>query len=82
LGEPIEDLEEFEVRASGKKKRVGSQLPQQMKEEQVTFLRLNSDVFSWSHEDMPGIDPSVIVHKLNVDPSCRPVKQRRRAFAA
>jgi len=31
---------------------------------------------------MPGIDPSVIVHKLNVDPNYRPVKQRRRTFTA
>jgi hypothetical protein len=30
---------------------------------------------------MPGIDPSVISHKLNVDPSLRPVKQKRRIFA-
>jgi hypothetical protein len=52
-----------------------------MKEELVTFLRHNSDVFAWSHEDIPGIDPSVIVHRLNVDPNYRPVKQRR-TFAA
>jgi hypothetical protein len=31
---------------------------------------------------MPGIDPSVIIHKLNVDPNHRPVKQRKRTFAA
>jgi hypothetical protein len=53
-----------------------------MKEELVAFLRQNSDVFSWSHEDMTGIDPSFIVHTLNVDPNYRPVKQRRRTFAA
>jgi hypothetical protein len=53
-----------------------------MKEDLVAFLRRNNDVFAWSHEDMPGIDPSVIVHKLNVDPNHRPVKQRRRVFAA
>lgn len=82
LGEPVEDLEEFEVRAAGRKIRVGSQLPQRIKEELVAFLRHNYDVFSWSHEDMPGIDPSVIVHKLNMDPNYRPVKQRRRTFAA
>ncbi|XP_062170982.1 uncharacterized protein LOC133876752 [Alnus glutinosa] len=29
-----------------------------------------------------GIDPSVIVHKMNVDSSHQPVKQRRRTFAA
>ncbi|CAL9227009.1 unnamed protein product, partial [Arabidopsis halleri] len=27
---------------------------------------------------MPGIDPSVICHELNVDPSFKPVKQKRR----
>ena len=32
-------------------------------------------------EDMPGIDPSVICHKLNVDTSMRPIKQKRRVFA-
>jgi len=53
-----------------------------VKEELVTFLRHNSDVFAWSHEDIPGIDPSVIVHRLNVDPNYRPVKQRRRTFSA
>jgi hypothetical protein len=35
-------------------------------------------VFGWSHKDIPGIDPSVMVHRLNVDPSHQPVKQRRR----
>jgi len=61
---------------------IGSQLPQLVKEDLVAFLKHNSDVFAWSHEDMPGIDPSVIVHKLNVEPSHRPVKQRRRTFTA
>jgi len=78
----VEALEEFEIGDSGKKVYIGSQLPQSMKEDLVAFLRRNNDVFAWSHEDMPGIDPSVIVHKLNVDPNYRPVKQRRRAFAA
>ncbi len=30
---------------------------------------------------MPGIDPSVISHKLNVDTSMRPIKQKRLVFA-
>jgi hypothetical protein len=40
-----------------------------VKEDLVAFLRRNSDVFAWSHEDMPEIDLSVIVHKLNMDPN-------------
>ena len=30
---------------------------------------------------MGGIDPTVITHRLNVSPSFKPVKQKRRSFA-
>ncbi|KAL0445594.1 UNVERIFIED_CONTAM: hypothetical protein Slati_1687300 [Sesamum latifolium] len=30
--------------------------------------------------DLTGIDPSVIVHSLNVDPAYPPVKQKKRHF--
>ena len=30
---------------------------------------------------MGGIDPAIITHKLNTDPSFKPVKQKRRSFA-
>ena len=29
---------------------------------------------------MPGIDPTVMVHSLAVDPKARPIKQKRRSF--
>ena len=29
---------------------------------------------------MPGIDPSIIVHRLNVDPMHKPVIQKHRRF--
>ncbi|KAL5565706.1 hypothetical protein UlMin_028870 [Ulmus minor] len=31
---------------------------------------------------MPGIDPDVIVHHLNIDPNFKPIKQKRRTFNA
>jgi hypothetical protein len=77
----MEELENFELGDSKKTIRVGSQLSPEIKMALVAFLRRNQDVFAWSHEDMPGIPPSVIVHKLMVNPSHRPVKQRRRSFA-
>ena len=46
----------------------------------ITFLRENQDVFAWSHEDMPKIDPSIIVHKLNVSPSFSLVRQKKWVF--
>lgn len=30
---------------------------------------------------MPGIDPSVITHRLNIDPTAKLVKQKKRTFA-
>ena len=45
------------------------------------FLKNSTDVFAWSHEDMPGIDPSVITHHLNVYPSSKPIHQNKRVFA-
>ena len=38
-------------------------------------------MFAWSHEDMPEIDPSVIVHRLNVNLASLPVRQKKRVFA-
>ena len=32
-------------------------------------------------DDMPGIDPSVITHRLNVYPFSKPVRQKKRVFA-
>ena len=46
----------------------------------ICFLRENIDVFAWSHDDMPGIDSSVITHSLNVHPSSKPVRQKKRVF--
>ena len=30
---------------------------------------------------MPGIDPQIMSHRLNVDPGARPVKQKRRGMS-
>ncbi|XP_058103417.1 uncharacterized protein LOC131246984 [Magnolia sinica] len=48
----------------------------------LAFLRQHRDVFAWSHQDMSGISPDVIVYRLNMDPNHRPVKQKRRSFEA
>ncbi|XP_074298381.1 uncharacterized protein LOC141629252 [Silene latifolia] len=53
-----------------------------VREELVRLLRTNMDCFAWSHNDMIEIDRSVITHKLSVDPSYKPVQQKRRKFAS
>ena len=60
---------------------IGSQLAEDLKSPLTHFLRQNKDVFAWKQADMGGIDPTVITHRLNVSPSFKPVKQKRRSFA-
>ena len=32
------------------------------------------------YEDMPGLDPQVAMHRLNIKPYAKPVKQQQRQF--
>ena len=61
--------------------KIGSKLTEGLRRRLVDILRFNSDCFAWSHADMPGIDPEIIMHKLQVDPLHQPVRQKRRKFA-
>ena len=65
----------------GKSTRIKADLEGKIKKGLIYFLRKNIDVFAWSHEDMSGIDPSVIIHRLNVHPSSKPVRQKKMVFA-
>ncbi|XP_050247585.1 uncharacterized protein LOC126695025 [Quercus robur] len=66
---------------TGKTTKIGTTLSPEMRTRLIKFFKENLDVFAWSHEDMPYISPEVIQHRLNVDPSKKPVQQRRRTFA-
>ncbi|KAL0339302.1 UNVERIFIED_CONTAM: hypothetical protein Sangu_1452300 [Sesamum angustifolium] len=46
----------------------------------IEFLRKNSDMFAWSPSNFKGVNPEVIVHRLNVDLQAKPVKQKKRSF--
>ena len=83
LVKPSEELDSIELEDGHPEKttKIGANLPPKMKESLVQFLKNNKDVFAWSHEDMSGINPSIISHKLNVNPTLHPIKQKRRVFA-
>ncbi|TYJ00989.1 hypothetical protein E1A91_A13G123400v1 [Gossypium mustelinum] len=44
-------------------------------------LKENLVIFAWSAADILGVDPQIIVHKLNVIPKVKPMKQKKRKFA-
>jgi len=50
------------------------------KEELIMLIKEYIDIFAWSYEDMPGLDPQVAMHRLNIKPDVKPVKQQQRRF--
>jgi hypothetical protein len=55
---------------------LGSQLSDEQEKTLLRFLFNNKDVFSWSTNDLCGVNRNVIEHSLNVDPAIRPRKQK------
>jgi hypothetical protein len=60
---------------------LGSQLSEEQEKNLLRFLFNNKDVFTWSANDLCGVNKDVIEHSLNVDPSFRPRKQRLRKMS-
>ena len=81
--EPLEVMGDIALVTGDDKKTtmIGTTLSKEIRAELINFLKANADVFVWSHEDMPGISREMMAHKLNVNPSMYPVKQKGRVFA-
>ena len=60
---------------------IGSKLTEDLISLLTHFLRQNRDIFAWKQADMGGIDPAIISHRLNINPSFKLVKEKRRSFA-
>ena len=37
------------------------------------------DIFAWSYDEIPGIDPLIVEHEIHTYPNAKPVRQRLRA---
>ena len=60
---------------------IRSKLAEDIRSPLIRFPEQNMEVFTWKQEDMGGVNPAMITHRLNVNPSFKPVKQKRRSFA-
>lgn len=72
-GELMEQIDLVEGDSS-KRVSIGVGLEDPVNQELIDLLRRYPDVFSWKHEDMPGLDEEVAVHKLHIDPKAKTVK--------
>ena len=68
--EPSEELEPVQIDDNPEHLAyIGSRLAEDLRHPLIHFLKQNRDIFAWKQEDMGGIDPAIITHRLNVNPS-------------
>ena len=57
---------------------IAASLPQEQANLLIEVLWENIGRFAWSYQDMPGLDPKLVVHHLIVDPKIKIVLQKLR----
>ncbi|KAM1041861.1 hypothetical protein ACFX2I_030941 [Malus domestica] len=82
--QPAEELEKVPISRDypDRMVKIGTTLSPPLRLALISFLKENTEVFAWSYEDMPGISPDVICHRLSIDPKIKPVRQKRRSYDA
>ncbi|XP_077252355.1 uncharacterized protein LOC143891700 [Tasmannia lanceolata] len=83
-GEPVEELTQVLLFEEDNEwtVQIGSLLTGKYRTNLVNFLKPIADVFAWSTLDMPDIPTDVAIHRLSVDHSHWPVKQKKRNFTS
>ena len=64
-------LTNFGLPDQPKEIRIGSSLSPDKRSGLIDLLRSYFDVFAWSYEDMPGLDPTIVQHHLPILPHAR-----------
>ena len=71
--EPEEETQYVPLRGKDKTTRMGVSLSREDAKQLSVTLQKNVDAFAWTVADMPGVDPSIITHKLSTFRDVRPV---------
>ncbi|KAL0346457.1 UNVERIFIED_CONTAM: hypothetical protein Scaly_1661700 [Sesamum calycinum] len=76
--QPMEELTiELAPSDPGKVTKIRSKMTENVRNQVINYLQMNKDIFAWTPKDLEGIDPGVITHHLNLEPSVKPVKQKK-----
>jgi hypothetical protein len=70
-------LEEVDI-GNGDKPRttfISANLDPSFREELIKLLKEHKDCFAWDYLEMPGLDRSIVEHRLPIKPGFRPYKQ-------
>ncbi|XP_050238281.1 uncharacterized protein LOC126687768 [Mercurialis annua] len=79
---PRENLETIELTEGSEMcVKLGVDWPNEHREAIIARIKQYVEEFTNKPEDIGGVDPKIISHKLNVDAKCKPVKQKKRTFS-
>ena len=76
----VDELEEVDI-GSGDRPRptyVSAKLDPEYKRELIDLLKEFKDCFAWEYYEMPGLDRSIVEHRLPIKLGYRPFKQAPR----
>ena len=79
-----DDLEEVDI-GPGDKPRptfISKKLDPALREEMIALLKEFRDCFAWDYTEMPGLDRSIVEHRLPLKKGFRPFQQRARQMKA
>jgi hypothetical protein len=76
----VDKLEEIDI-GDGDKPRptfISANLDSSFREELIKLLKEYKDCFAWDYSKMPGLDRSIVEHRLPIKPGFKPYKQPPR----
>ncbi|CAA0831430.1 Unknown protein, partial [Striga hermonthica] len=82
--QPGEEIEEIQMvqGCDDRKFRIGKDLGEPVRSKLINLIKKFTDIFAYTTDELTGIEAGVIEHRLNIDLSVRPVKQKRRHHGA
>ena len=71
-----DELEEIDIGPADRPRPtyVSAKLDPEYKQELIDLLKKFKDCFAWKYYEMPGVDRSIIEHRLPIKPGYRPFK--------
>ena len=77
-----DELEEMNIGSRDRPRLmyISAKLDPEYKQELIDLLKEFKDCFAWEYYEMPGLDRSIVEHRLPIKPGYRPFKQALRRF--
>ena len=75
-----DELEQIDIGPRARPTYVSAKLDAEYKQELIDLLKEFKDCFAWEYYEMPGLDRSIVEHRLPIKPGYQPFKQAPRRF--